>query len=150
MWACPQVDTANVEPFSTVLLVRSLLEHSAVTSRMAMRPYMSSASVPRHWAAHVHQLQPASGADHIIPCSLLVPSSEVLSRTAFVVEIAMSVFEPAALFVKLDPHRGKSLACFMVYGGELVPKDGNAAVATIMTKRTLHLWTGVRLAPRVA
>ena len=109
---------------------------------------MTSASVPRHWAAHVHQLQPASGADH----PLLPPRAQlrIPFTKAFVAEIAMSVFEPAALFVKLDPHRGKSLACFMVYCGELVPKDGNAAVATIMTKRTLHLWTGVRLAPRVA
>jgi len=32
VWACPQVATAVVEPYNTVLCVHSLLEHTDVTS----------------------------------------------------------------------------------------------------------------------
>merc|ERR1712087_814742 len=50
----------------------------------------------------------------------------------------MSVFEPAAMFVKCDPRHGKYMACCMMYRGDVVPKDVNAAVATIKTKRTIQ------------
>merc|ERR1712146_65073 len=54
-----------------------------------------------------------------------------------VAEITMSVFEPAAMYVKCDPRHGKYMACCM-YRGDVVPKDVNAAVATIKTKRTIQ------------
>ena len=50
----------------------------------------------------------------------------------------MSVFEPASMFVKCDPRHGKYMACCMMYRGDVVPKDVNAAVATIKTKRTIQ------------
>merc|ERR1712066_1053698 len=53
-------------------------------------------------------------------------------------EIAMSVFDPASMFVKGDPRHGKYMACCMMYRGDVVPKDVNAAVATIKTKRTIQ------------
>ena len=34
IWPCPQVSTAVVEPYNTVLCVHSLLEHTDVTSQM--------------------------------------------------------------------------------------------------------------------
>ncbi|CAE8689780.1 unnamed protein product, partial [Polarella glacialis] len=52
--------------------------------------------------------------------------------------ITMSVFEPAAMFVKCDPRHGKYMACCMMYRGDIVPKDVNASVATIKTKRTIQ------------
>ena len=55
-----------------------------------------------------------------------------------VAEITMSVFEPAAMFVKCDPRHGKYMACCMMYRGDVVPKDVNASCSTIKTKRTIQ------------
>merc|ERR1711924_432434 len=55
-----------------------------------------------------------------------------------VAEITMSVFEPASMMVKCDPRHGKYMACCLMYRGDVVPKDVNAAVATIKTKRTIQ------------
>ena len=54
-----------------------------------------------------------------------------------VVEITVSVFQPASMYVKCDPRHGKYMACCMMYRSDVVPKDVNAAVATIKTKRTI-------------
>ena len=53
-------------------------------------------------------------------------------------EITNSVFEPANMMTKCDPRHGKYMACCMMYRGDVVPKDVNAAIATIKTKRTIQ------------
>ncbi|RXG55196.1 Tubulin alpha-1 chain [Armadillidium vulgare] len=40
--------------------------------------------------------------------------------------------------VKCDPRRGKYMACCLLYRGDVVPKDVNAAIAQIKTKRTIQ------------
>ena len=55
-----------------------------------------------------------------------------------VAEITNSVFEPANMMTKCDPRHGKYMACCLMYRGDVVPKDVNAAVATIKTKRTIQ------------
>jgi len=55
-----------------------------------------------------------------------------------VAEITNSVFEPAAMYTKCDPRHGKYMACCLMYRGDVVPKDVNASVATIKTKRTIQ------------
>ena len=55
-----------------------------------------------------------------------------------VAEITNSAFEPASMMVKCDPRHGKYMACCLMYRGDVVPKDVNAAVATIKTKRTIQ------------
>jgi tubulin alpha len=42
------------------------------------------------------------------------------------------------MMAKCDPRHGKYMACSMMYGGDVVPKDVNAAIATIKTKRTIQ------------
>ncbi|KAK1906678.1 Tubulin alpha chain [Dissostichus eleginoides] len=49
-----------------------------------------------------------------------------------------ALFEPANQFVKCDPRHGKYMACFLLYRGDVVPKDVNAAIATIKTKRSIR------------
>ncbi len=39
---------------------------------------------------------------------------------------------------RCDPRHGKYMACCLMYRGDVVPKDVNAAVATIKTKRTIQ------------
>merc|ERR1712072_1148661 len=52
--------------------------------------------------------------------------------------ITNACFEPAAMMVKCDPRHGKYMACCLMYRGDVVPKDVNASVATIKTKRTIQ------------
>ncbi|KAK7905130.1 hypothetical protein WMY93_017737 [Mugilogobius chulae] len=40
--------------------------------------------------------------------------------------------------VKCDPRHGKYMACCLLYRGDVVPKDVNAAIATIKTKRSIQ------------
>lgn len=39
---------------------------------------------------------------------------------------------------RCDPRHGKYMACCLMYRGDVVPKDVNASVATIKTKRTIQ------------
>eukprot|EP01052_Picozoa_sp_SAG31_P045014 SAG31_NODE_8063_length_1530_cov_1.754717_1_plen_316_part_00 len=55
-----------------------------------------------------------------------------------VAELTNSVFEPASMMTKCDPRHGKYMACCLLYRGDVVPKDVNAAIATIKTKRTIQ------------
>lgn len=52
-------------------------------------------------------------------------------------EITNSCFEPNHQMVNCDPRRGKYMAVCMLYRGDVVPKDVNAAIATI--KRQKHV-----------
>ncbi|TDH72727.1 hypothetical protein CCR75_008880 [Bremia lactucae] len=55
-----------------------------------------------------------------------------------VAEITNSAFEPTSMMAKCDPRHGKYMATCLMYRGDVVPKDVNAAVATIKTKRTIQ------------
>ena len=55
-----------------------------------------------------------------------------------VAEITNACFEPANQMVKCDPRHGKYMACCLLFRGDVVPKDVNASIATIKTKRTIQ------------
>ena len=40
--------------------------------------------------------------------------------------------------VKCDPRHGKYMACCLLYRGDVVPKDVNASIAQIKTKRSIQ------------
>jgi hypothetical protein len=44
-----------------------------------------------------------------------------------VAEITNSAFEPASMLCKVDPRHGKYMAVCLMYRGDVVPKDVNAA-----------------------
>eukprot|EP00913_Durusdinium_trenchii_P032715 g30624.t1 len=115
VWCCPQVATAVVEPYNTVLCVHSLLEHTDTN----LVPY------PR-----IHFM--------LTSYAPVISAEKAYHEQLSVAEITMSVFEPASMMVKCDPRHGKYMACCMMYRGDVVPKDVNAAVATIKTKRTIQ------------
>ena len=50
----------------------------------------------------------------------------------------MSVSEPASMMVKCDPRHCKYMACCLMYRGDVVPKDVNAAVATCMIQQSIN------------
>ncbi|CCA66585.1 probable alpha tubulin [Serendipita indica DSM 11827] len=66
-----------------------------------------------------------------------------------VAEMTFSCFETGNQMVKADPREGKYMACCLLYRGDVVPKDVQAAIATIKTKRTIQFvdWcpTGFKL-----
>ncbi|XP_040848457.1 tubulin alpha-1C chain-like [Ochotona curzoniae] len=55
-----------------------------------------------------------------------------------VAELTNACFEPANQMVKCDPRLGKYMACCLLYRGDVVPKDVNAAIAAIKTKRSIQ------------
>merc|ERR1712201_9712 len=55
-----------------------------------------------------------------------------------VAEVTNACFEPCNQMVKCDPRHGKYMACCMLYRGDVVPKDVNAAIASIKTKRSIQ------------
>merc|ERR1712178_364183 len=172
VWSCPQVATAVVEPYNTVLCVHSLLEHTDVTNLVdnealydicrrnldIERPTYTNLN--RLIAQIISSLTASLRFDGALNVDLtefqtnLVPYPRIhfcLSSYAPVIsaekayheqlsvaEITMSVFEPASMYVKRDPRHGKYMACCLMYRGDVVPKDVNAAVATIKTKRTIQ------------
>jgi tubulin alpha len=42
------------------------------------------------------------------------------------------------MMAKCDPRNGKYMACCLMYRGDIVPKDVNAAVTNIKTKKTIQ------------
>merc|ERR1712157_153030 len=74
----------------------------------------------------------------------LVTYSPILSRDKAsheqltVNEITAACFEPNNQMVKCDPRHGKYMSCCMLYRGDVIPKDVNAAIASIKTKRTIQ------------
>ncbi|KAL8123695.1 hypothetical protein AgCh_011617 [Apium graveolens] len=50
-----------------------------------------------------------------------------------VADITNTAFEPSSMMAKCDPRHGKYMDCYLMYRGDVVPKDVNAVVATIKT-----------------
>ncbi|MBA0716678.1 hypothetical protein Golax_015489 [Gossypium laxum] len=55
-----------------------------------------------------------------------------------VAQITSGVFEPGSMMAKCDPRHGKYMACCLMYRGDVVPKDVNAAVRNIKTRRAVQ------------
>ncbi|SCZ88328.1 BZ3500_MvSof-1268-A1-R1_Chr10-2g02921 [Microbotryum saponariae] len=79
----------------------------------------------------------------------LTAASKASHEANTVAELTNACFEPSNQMVKCDPRTGKYMACALLYRGDVVPKDVNAAVASIKTKRTIQFvdWcpTGFKL-----
>jgi tubulin alpha len=68
----------------------------------------------------------------------LISAERANHEQSAVAEITNSVFEPTFMMAKCDPRHGKYMACCLMYRGDVVPKDVNAAVANIKTKHTIQ------------
>jgi len=68
----------------------------------------------------------------------VVSSDKAYHEALSVSEITNSSFEPTNQMVKCDPRHGKYMACCLLYRGDVVPKDVNAAIATIKSKRSVQ------------
>uniref|UniRef100_A0A673V2E3 Tubulin/FtsZ 2-layer sandwich domain-containing protein n=1 Tax=Suricata suricatta TaxID=37032 RepID=A0A673V2E3_SURSU len=68
----------------------------------------------------------------------VISAEKAYHKQLTVAEITNACFEPANQMVKYDPRHGKYIACCLLYHGDVVPKDVNAAIATIKTKRSIQ------------
>ncbi|XP_038077678.1 tubulin alpha chain-like [Patiria miniata] len=68
----------------------------------------------------------------------IISAEKAYHEQITVADITSSCFEPANQMVKCDPRHGKYMACCLLYRGDVVPKDVNAAIATIKTKRSIQ------------
>eukprot|EP00980_Cylindrotheca_fusiformis_P001159 scaffold320_cov122-Cylindrotheca_fusiformis.AAC.4 len=168
----PQVSTAVVEPYNSVLSTHALLEHTDCTfcldnealydvcrrnldierptyqnlNRLIAQVTSALTAGLRFEGAlnvDLNDFQTTLVAYPRIHFMLTSYAPVISREKAFhemlsVAEITSSVFEPNNMMTKCDPRHGKYMACCMMYRGDVVPKDVNAAIATIKTKRTIQ------------
>jgi len=172
VYPAPQVSTAVVEPYNSVLSTHALLEHTDVciildneavydicqkNLNIACPSYSNlnkliaqvisslTASLRFDGALNVDvtefqtNLVPYPRIHFMLSSYAPVISSEKAHHEQLTVqELTTACFEPANMMAKCDPRHGKYMACCLMYRGDVVPKDVNAAVANIKTKRTIQ------------
>jgi len=172
IYPSPQVSTAVVEPYNSVLSTHSLLEHTDVAvmldneaiydishrqldiarptytnlNRLVAQVISSlTASLRFDGALNVDinefqtNLVPYPRIHFMLSSMAPVLSAEKAHHEQLTVaEITNAAFEPNNMMAKCDPRHGKYMAVCLMYRGDVVPKDVNAAVATIKTKRTIQ------------
>jgi len=168
----PQVSTAVVEPYNSVLSTHALLEHTDCTfcldnealydvcrrnldierptyqnlNRLIAQVTSALTAGLRFEGAlnvDLNDFQTTLVAYPRIHFMLTSYAPVISREKAFhemlsVAEITNSVFEPNNMMTKCDPRHGKYMACCLMYRGDVVPKDVNASIATIKTKRTIQ------------
>ncbi|XP_037559078.2 tubulin alpha-1A chain [Dermacentor silvarum] len=171
IYPAPKVATAVVEPYNSVLMTHTTLEHTdcsfMVDNEAIYDICHRNLDIERPTYSNLNRLigQIVSSITaslrfegplnvdltefqtNLVPYPRIhfplvtyapVISSEKAYHEQFTVaEITNACFEPTNQMVKCDPRHGKYMACCMLYRGDVVPKDVNAAIAVIKTKRSI-------------
>ena len=70
--------------------------------------------------------------------ALIISAEKLHHEQLSVPAVSVSASEPDLMMVRWDLRRDKSVACRLIYRSDVVPKNVQAMVATIKTKRTIE------------
>jgi len=172
IYPAPQVSTAVVEPYNSVLTTHTTLEHSdcafMVDNEAIYDICKNNLDVERPTYSNLNRLigQIVSSITaslrfdgslnvdlnefqtNLVPYPRIhfplatyapvISAVKAVHEHMSVAEITTACFEPNNQMVKCDPRRGKYMSCCLLYRGDVVPKDVNAAISTIKTKRAIQ------------
>jgi len=172
IYPSPQVSTAVVQPYNSVLSTHGLLEHTDVAFMLDNEAIYdickNSLNIEKPTYTNLNRLiaqvissltaslrfDGALNVDinefqtnlvpypriHFMLCSYapVISTEKAHHEQLTVAELTNALFEPANMKAKCDPRHGKYMACCLMYRGDIVPKDVNAAVSVIKTKRTIQ------------
>ncbi|KAF1389999.1 hypothetical protein PFLUV_G00053510 [Perca fluviatilis] len=132
IYPAPQVSTAVVEPYNSILTTHTTLEHSDCAFMVDNEAIYDICQFQTNLVPYPRIHFP------LATYAPVISAAKAYHEQLTVAEITNACFEPANQLVKCDPRHGKYMACCLLYRGDVVPKDVNAAIATIKTKRSIQ------------
>ncbi|XP_066950899.1 tubulin alpha-3 chain-like [Macrobrachium rosenbergii] len=74
----------------------------------------------------------------LVTYSPIISTEKAYHEQLSVSQITSACFEPSNQMVRCNPRNGMYMACCLLYRGDVVPKDVNASIAQIKTKRNIQ------------